>query len=111
MLKKKGYNTAVGDEGGFAPSLKSNVEAIEVILEAIELAGYKAGEQIAIALDPASSEFYDKAQRQVRLQEVGQEREDQRGDGALLGELGAAVSDRLDRRRPGRGRLDRAGSF
>ncbi|HXS12903.1 MAG TPA: phosphopyruvate hydratase, partial [Acidobacteriaceae bacterium] len=61
VLKKKGYNTAVGDEGGFAPSLKSNLEAIEVILEAIELAGYKAGEQIAIALDPASSEFYDKA--------------------------------------------------
>src|SRR6202046_519471 len=61
VLKKKGYNTAVGDEGGFAPSLKSNVEAIEVILEAIEQAGYKAGEQIAIALDPASSEFYDKS--------------------------------------------------
>ncbi len=60
VLKKKGYNTSVGDEGGFAPSLKSNTEAIEVILEAIELAGYKAGEQIAIALDPAASEFYDK---------------------------------------------------
>ena len=60
VLKKKGYNTAVGDEGGFAPSLKSNVEALELILEAIELAGYKAGEDIAIALDPASSEFYDK---------------------------------------------------
>jgi enolase len=60
VLKKKGYNTAVGDEGGFAPSLKSNDEAIELILEAIEAAGYKAGEQIAIALDPASSEFYDK---------------------------------------------------
>ena len=60
VLKKKGYNTAVGDEGGFAPSLKSNVEALELILEAIELAGYKAGEEIAIALDPASSEFYDK---------------------------------------------------
>ena len=60
MLKKKGYNTAVGDEGGFAPSLKSNDEAIELILEAIEQAGYKPGEQIAIALDPASSEFYDK---------------------------------------------------
>jgi enolase len=58
VLKKKGYNTAVGDEGGFAPSLKSNVEAIDVILEAIELAGYKAGDQIAIALDPAASEFY-----------------------------------------------------
>jgi enolase len=60
VLKKKGYNTAVGDEGGFAPSLKSNAEAIELILEAIEQAGYKAGEQISIALDPASSEFYDK---------------------------------------------------
>jgi enolase len=60
VLKNKGYNTAVGDEGGFAPSLKSNVEALELILEAIELAGYKAGTDIAIALDPASSEFYDK---------------------------------------------------
>ena len=59
VLKKRGYNTAVGDEGGFAPSLKSNVEAIEVILEAIQLAGYKAGEEIAIALDPAASEFYN----------------------------------------------------
>jgi enolase len=59
VLKKRGYNTAVGDEGGFAPSLKSNTEAIEVILEAIELAGYKAGEEVAIALDPASSEFFD----------------------------------------------------
>jgi enolase len=60
VLKKRGYSTAVGDEGGFAPMLKSNVEAIEVILEAIDLAGYKAGEDIAIALDPAASEFYDK---------------------------------------------------
>lgn len=60
VLKKKGYNTAVGDEGGFAPSLKSNVEAIEVILEAIEAAGYKAGEDIALALDPAASEFFNK---------------------------------------------------
>ena len=60
VLKKKGYNTAVGDEGGFAPSLKANEEAIELILEAIEAAGYKPGEQISIALDPASSEFYDK---------------------------------------------------
>jgi len=63
VLKKRGYSTSVGDEGGFAPSLKSNVEAIEVILEAIELAGYKAGEEIAIALDPASSEFYDKEKK------------------------------------------------
>jgi enolase len=58
VLKKRGYNTSVGDEGGFAPSLKSNVEAIELVIEAIQQAGYKPGEQIAIALDPASSEFY-----------------------------------------------------
>ncbi len=58
VLKKRGYSTAVGDEGGFAPSLKSNDEAIEAILEAITEAGYTPGEQIAIALDPASSEFF-----------------------------------------------------
>ena len=58
VLKKRGYNTAVGDEGGFAPSVKSNVEAIEVVLEAIQQAGYKPGEQISVALDPAASEFY-----------------------------------------------------
>jgi enolase len=60
VLKKNGYSTAVGDEGGFAPNLKSNDEAIERVLEAINAAGYKPGEQIAIALDPAASEFYDK---------------------------------------------------
>ena len=58
VLKKRGYNIAVGDEGGFAPSVKSNVEAIEVVLEAIQQAGYKPGEQISIALDPAASELY-----------------------------------------------------
>jgi len=58
VLKKRGYNTAVGDEGGFAPSVKSNVEAIEVVLEAIQAAGYNPGEEIAIALDPAVSELY-----------------------------------------------------
>ncbi len=59
VLKKRGYSTAVGDEGGFAPNLKSNDEALEVVLEAISKAGYKPGEQIGIALDPAASEFYD----------------------------------------------------
>ncbi len=58
VLKKRGYSTAVGDEGGFAPNLKSNEEALEVVLEAITLAGYKPGDEIGIALDPASSEFY-----------------------------------------------------
>jgi len=66
VLKKKGLNTAVGDEGGFAPDLKSNEEAVEVILEAIEKAGFKAGKDIYLALDPASSEFYD-AKRQVYM--------------------------------------------
>ena len=59
-LKKHGYSTAVGDEGGFAPSCKSNEEAIQIVLEAIAAAGYKPGEQVNIALDPASSEFCDK---------------------------------------------------
>ena len=59
VLKKRGYSTAVGDEGGFAPNLKSNQEALEVVLEAITQAGYTPGDQIGIALDPAASEFYD----------------------------------------------------
>lgn len=61
VLKKGGYSTSVGDEGGFAPNLKSNEEAIEVILEAIEKAGYQAGKDISLALDCAASEFYDKS--------------------------------------------------
>ncbi len=60
VLSKKGYNTAVGDEGGFAPNLKSNEEAIDVILEAVNKAGFKIKDEIAIALDPAASEFYIK---------------------------------------------------
>jgi len=59
VLKKKGYATSVGDEGGFAPNLKSNEEAIETIIEAIAQAGYAAGENVLLALDPAASEFYD----------------------------------------------------
>ena len=60
VLKQKGLNTAVGDEGGFAPNLESNEAALKAVMEAIEAAGYKPREQIAIALDPAASEFYDK---------------------------------------------------
>ncbi len=60
VLSEKKYNTSVGDEGGFAPDLKSNEEAVQVILQAIERAGYKPGEDVFICLDPASSEFYDK---------------------------------------------------
>lgn len=67
VLKSKGYNTAVGDEGGFAPNLKSNEEAIEVILEAINKTGYKVGDEIAIALDPAASEFFIKEKNAYHL--------------------------------------------
>jgi len=63
VLKKNGYSTAVGDEGGFAPNLKSNEEALDRVMEAITAAGYKPGEQISIALDPASSEFYDASKK------------------------------------------------
>jgi len=67
VLKDRGYNTAVGDEGGFAPSLKSNEEALEVIAVAIEKAGYKLGEDIFIALDPATSEMWDKEKGKYRF--------------------------------------------
>lgn len=60
VLKKKGYNTAVGDEGGFAPNLGSNEEALELLMEGIKAAGFKPGEDVLIALDPAASEFYDE---------------------------------------------------
>jgi enolase len=63
VLKKRNYSTAVGDEGGFAPNLKSNEEALEVVMEAITKAGFKPGEQIGIALDPAASEFYDATKK------------------------------------------------
>ncbi len=66
ILSKKGYNTAVGDEGGFAPDLKSNEEAVEVIIEAITAAGYKPGRDISIALDPAASSFYEDGKYQLK---------------------------------------------
>jgi len=71
VLKEKGYTTLVGDEGGYAPALKSNAEAIEVILLAIEKAGYKAGEQISIALDPAASELFDEEKKDYTLRKEG----------------------------------------
>jgi enolase len=71
VLKAHGYVTLVGDEGGFAPALKANNEAVELILEAIEKAGYKAGEQVAIALDPAASELFDEDTRTYNLRKEG----------------------------------------
>jgi enolase len=73
VLKAKGYATLVGDEGGFAPALKANAEAVEVILEAIEKAGYKAGEQVSIALDPAASELFDSKTRKYQMRREGKE--------------------------------------
>lgn len=71
VLKSRGYATLVGDEGGYAPALKANNEAVEVILEAIEKAGFKAGEQIGIALDPAASELYDEETKTYNLRKEG----------------------------------------
>ncbi|HWQ05322.1 MAG TPA: phosphopyruvate hydratase [Longilinea sp.] len=71
VLKSRGYTTLVGDEGGYAPALKANVEAVEVILEAITKAGYKPGEQVCIALDPAASELYDEETKKYNLRKEG----------------------------------------
>jgi len=73
VLKARGYTALVGDEGGYAPALKANAEAVEVILEAIQKAGYKAGEQISIALDPAASELYDDEKKRYVLRREGKE--------------------------------------
>ena len=74
VLKKKGQSTNVGDEGGFAPNLNSNEEAIEVVIEAIEKAGYVPGKDIFIALDPAASEFYDEARKVYHFESTGEDR-------------------------------------
>jgi enolase len=71
VLKGRDYTTLVGDEGGYAPSLKTNAEAVEVILEAINLAGFKPGEQVSIALDPAASEFYETEESIYHLRKEG----------------------------------------
>jgi enolase len=70
VLREKGYSTAVGDEGGFAPDLSSNREAIRVIMEAIDRAGYKAGDDIALALDPAASSFYEEGKYLLRAEAI-----------------------------------------
>jgi len=73
VLKSKGLSTNVGDEGGFAPNIKSNVEAIEVVLQAIEKAGYRPGEDVFIAMDAASSEFYDEEKKLYVFSSTGDE--------------------------------------
>lgn len=74
VLQEKGYSTNVGDEGGFAPNLGSNEEAIEFVLEAIKQAGYKPGEDVWIALDAASSEFYDRENKKYIFESTGEEK-------------------------------------
>jgi len=71
VLKSKGHNTNVGDEGGFAPNLQSNEEALQVVVQGIEKAGYKPGEQVLLALDPAASEFYDEKEKIYNLKAEG----------------------------------------
>jgi enolase len=73
VLKTHGYTTLVGDEGGFAPALKANQEAVELILEAIEKAGYRPGKDVVLALDPAASELYDDTSKKYSLRKEGRE--------------------------------------
>ena len=105
LLKGKGYATSVGDEGGFAPNLGSNEEACELIVEAIEAAGYKPGKDIAIALDPAASSFF--SERRLRSRQVEGRAQVQRRDDRALSQVDRRLPDRFDRGRPGRERLGR----
>ncbi len=107
VLHKRGYSTAVGDEGGFAPNLKSNEEAIEVVLEAITAAGYKPGEHVVHRARSRRQRVLRQGQRQICLQEVRQVRAHLGADDRILGRLGPPVPHRLHRRRPGRRRLGR----
>ena len=102
LLHERGFATTVGDEGGYAPSLESNEAAIALVLEAIERAGFAPGTQIAIALDPATTELYQR--RQLRAGSRGTDPV-VGGAGRLLDRLGRALPDRQPGGRPGRGRL------
>ena len=104
ILKSRGLATGVGDEGGFAPSLKSNREALELVLEAVGKAGAKAGDNVYLALDVAASEFWNRATARIRIQEVRRAGARLAGHGRPLRRLVPAVPDHLDR-----GRLRRAG--
>jgi len=105
VLKKRGYATSVGDEGGFAPNLKSNEEAVEVIVEAIQKAGYKPGQDVSIALDPAASEFYDQDKKKYVFKKSDKRELSSDEMNRLLGRLGRQIPDHLHRRRHGRVRL------
>ena len=106
ILKSRGQSTGVGDEGGFAPNLKSNREAVEVVLEAIAKAGMKAGQDVFIALDVASSELWAGGGKYV-FKKSGRSRPHVGSDGPSVRRLAAGISDHLDRGRRGRRRLGR----
>ena len=107
VLKGRGLSTAVGDEGGFAPDLRSNEEALETILEAIGKAGYKAGEDVLLGLDVASTEFFENGKYNL----VGEGKRLTLGAVRRFpGRLGRAVPDHHHRGRHGRERLGMAGS-
>ena len=114
VLHDRGLSTAVGDEGGFAPNLKSSDEALEVLATAVEKAGYKLGEQVVFALDPAATELFDEAKKKGKTgycffkSKPDRDRQLRRDDRSLEGAL-RQVADPLARGRPGRGRLGRAG--
>ena len=103
-LKKRGLNTAVGDEGGFAPDLESNEAALQALIEGIEAAGYKPGEDVAIALDPAVSEIFENGAYDLAAREPHAERVRAR---RLLDRPRRPLPDPLDRGRHGRGGLGR----
>ena len=106
VLDQRGLSTAVGDEGGFAPDLPSNESAVEVLVEAIEAAGRVPGDEIAIALDPATSELWKDGAYVL----AGEGRTlSPGGAGRLLGRPGRPLPHRLDRGRHGRGGLGRLG--
>ena len=93
VLKKKGFSTNVGDEGGFAPNIQSNEEAIETVLTAIDAAGYKTGSQIVIAMDAANSELWDsKKKKYVFHKSSGKEMTSEQLV-KYLGKMGEAISD------------------
>ena len=101
VLHGKKLNTAVGDEGGFAPDLKSNEEALQVIIEAIKKAGYHPGKDIFIALDAASASFYQKNKKIYQLEAEAQKEKTNQQDDRLLRWVGGKVPDYLHRRRFG----------
>jgi len=95
VLKKKGYSTNVGDEGGFAPDIQSNEEAIETVLQAIEAAGYKPGEQIFIAMDAATSEMYNEADNTYKFYKSSGKVISSDDNGCLLDRVGRQISHHL----------------